>query len=89
MKKYFDYKNITILLIIILTILTLLNPNGYILMRSKIVYVTNIDNICYDSVSYPVYDTSIGQVQLRRPVETIVGLEKKLKYQFTNLWIQC
>lgn len=74
MKKYFEYKNIIILILIILIIIILLNPKGCIPLRSKPVYISQID-----SIPYFVHDTLIEEVEIEVPVETIVEVEKQVE----------
>lgn len=66
MKKYFDIKNIIILLLIASTALVAINPNGIIPNRTKY-------HVKIDSIPYPVHDTvsvdSLVEVVVEVPVE--------------------
>jgi hypothetical protein len=67
MKKYFDYKNITILSLIVLIILILLNPKGCIPIRTKTIEISQID-----TVPFPVHDTVEVEVEVEVPIEVPV-----------------
>lgn len=66
MKKYINVKNIIITILVVLLVLTLFNPGGYLPNRTK--YELKID-----SVPYTVYDTlyidSLVEVEVEVPFE--------------------
>jgi hypothetical protein len=66
MKKYVNVKNIIITILVILLVLTLFNPGGYLPNRTK--YVPKID-----SIPYTIYDTlyidSLVEVEIEVPIE--------------------
>lgn len=78
MKKYFELKNIIIILLTILIVLILLNPKGCIPSRTKTIQLTTID-----SIPYPVYDTLIEEVEVEVevPVEVEVLVEKTVEIE--------
>jgi hypothetical protein len=66
MKKYINVKNIIITILVILLVLTLFNPGGYLPNRTK--YIPKID-----SIPYTIYDTlyidSLVEVEIEVPIE--------------------
>jgi hypothetical protein len=66
MKKYVNVKNIIITILVILLVLTLFNPGGYLPNRTK--YIPKID-----SIPYTIYDTlyidSLVEVEIEVPIE--------------------
>jgi hypothetical protein len=72
MKKYFDYKTITIIILLILLFLSIINPNGILPNRVEF-------NTVIDSVPYPIRDTVPYEVLIEVPVEVEDEVEKSEK----------
>lgn len=66
MKKYINVKNIIITILVILLVLTLFNPGGYLPNRTK--FIPKIDSIPY-AVHDTVYLDSLVEVEIEVPIE--------------------
>jgi hypothetical protein len=72
MKKYINVKNIIITILVIILVLTLFNPGGYLPNRTK--HLTTIDSIPY-TVHDTVYLDSLIEVEIEVPIEIEVPRE--------------
>lgn len=73
MKKYFNIKNIIIVVLVLIALLEFLNPKGFMPNR--------VDHIKGDSIPYPVHDTIPVEmlVEVEVPVEVPVEVEKRVE----------
>jgi hypothetical protein len=74
MKKYLDIKNIIIVILVLITLLALLNPGGYLPNRTVNVPVTVID-----SIPYAVHDTIPYEVEVEVEVPVEVPVEVRVE----------
>lgn len=72
MKKYLDVRNFIIVFLLLVALLMFLNPKGF--MPNRTLKVVQID-----SISYPIYDTLIEEIEVE--VEVPVEIEKEVRIE--------